>query len=340
MARVLVTGATGFVGSHTTRRLLDAGHGVRALVRSPERLAGAVGRDHLDRVEVSQGDVTDVASVAAALDGCDAVVHAAGMVATDPRQAARMHEVNVGGTRTVLGAAVERGCDPVLHVSSLGALLPPTGPVVGVDDPVRPGDSAYSRSKAESELVARQLQAEGAPVTIVYPGGIWGPQAPVLGEPMEALASIVRRRIVPDTTGGMPAVDVRDVAEVLVAATEAGQGPRRLMLGGTLLPLRTFAHLIEDLTGRHMLLVPIPAPALRAVGSLGDVVQRVLPLQFPLTREAMEHLTRMVPADDAPTWRALKLEPRPVRDTVADALRWLVQAGHLPERIIGRLARH
>jgi nucleoside-diphosphate-sugar epimerase len=175
-------------------------------------------------------------------------------------------------------------------------------------------------------------------VTTVYPGGIWGPDAPVLGEPMEALASIVRRRVVPDTSGGMPAVDVRDVAEVLALATRSGQGPRRLMLGGTLLSLKVFADLVTDLTGRRMLLVPAPAPLLRGVGRAGDVVRRMVRMQFPMTHEAMEHLTRMVPSDDAPTLRLLGRSLRPVRDTIADALRWMVSAGHLDAKVIGRLA--
>jgi dihydroflavonol-4-reductase len=336
--RVLVTGATGFVGSHAVRCLLAVGHEVRVLVRSEPRLTAALGDDVVDRCEVMLGDVTDPDQVEAAVAGVDAVLHAAGMVAVDRRQARQMHAVNVGGTRTVLHAAAAAGCDPVLYVSSLGALLPPVGPVLTADDPVRPGASAYARSKAEAERLARDLQADGAPVTTVYPGGIWGPQAPVLGEPMEALASIVRRRVVPDTSGGMPAVDVRDVAEVLVAATEAGHGPRRLMLGGTLLDLRTFARLVSDLTGRRMWLVPAPAPLLRGVGRAGDVVCRVVPMQFPLTHEAMEHLTRMVESDDEPTLDALGLHLRPVRDTVADALRWLMEAGHLDACVIGRLA--
>jgi dihydroflavonol-4-reductase len=338
VVRVLVTGATGFVGSHAVRGLLDAGHEVRALVRSRERLAAALGEEVVARCEVLLGDVTEPADVEAGVGGCDAVLHAAGMVAVDARQAAQMHAVNVGGTRNVLRAAVGTGCDPILNVSSLGALLPPTGPVLTADDPVRSGASAYARSKAQAEMIARELQEQGAPVTTVYPGGIWGPEAPVLGETMDALASIVRRRVVPDTSGGMPAVDVRDVAEVLVAATEPGRGPRRFMLGGTLLSLRDFAHLITELTGRRMLLVPAPAPLLRGVGRAGDQLRRVVPMQFPLTHEAMEHLTRMVPSDDDPTLDALGVRLRPVRDTVADALRWLADAGHLPAKVIGRLA--
>jgi dihydroflavonol-4-reductase len=337
--RVLVTGATGFVGSHTVRGLLEAGHEVRALVRSRERLVAALGEATVAACEVVDGDVTDAGDVEAGVAGCDAVVHAAGMVGMDRHQARQLHAVNVGGTRNVLQAAVAAGCDPVIYVSSLGALLPPSGPVLTAHDPVRPGASAYARTKGEAENLARDLQAQHAPVTTVYPGGIWGPDAPVLGEPMEALASIVRRRVVPATSGGMPAVDVRDVAEVLAVATRAGQGPRRLMLGGTLLSLQVFADLVTDLTGRRMLLVPAPAPLLRGVGRAGDVVRRVAPMQFPMTHEAMEHLTRMVPSDDAPTLRVLGRALRPVRDTVADALRWLVAAGHLQPKVIGRLAR-
>jgi dihydroflavonol-4-reductase len=101
------------------------------------------------------------------------------------RSASRIHQANVRAAETVLGAAVRMGLDPVVHVSSYVALLPPEKPgaVLTPDSPVtRPG-GAYSRSKAESEQAARRHQEQGAPVVIVYPGGVIGPDDPYLGIP-------------------------------------------------------------------------------------------------------------------------------------------------------------
>ena len=223
--RVTVTGATGFIGSHVVRRLVAAGHEAVALVRSRDRLASAIG-DEVGGVEVVIGDVTDPVAVARAISGSDAAVHAAGLVSVDAHRSDELQRVNVDGTRLVLGEAVRSGLDPVVHLSSIAALFPPSGPVVRVDDEVHQGRSPYSRSKAGAELVARGLQDTGAPVATVYPGGVWGPDAPTLGEPLAALAAILRlpTLVVLDTPGGMPTIDVRDVERASSPPWSPGSG--------------------------------------------------------------------------------------------------------------------
>src|SRR3954452_23090699 len=116
--RVLVTGGTGFVGSWTARAVQDAGHQVRFLVRDASRLSTAAGALGVDIDDAVTGDITDQASVRRALDGCDAVVHCAAIVAIGPGAADRM-AANLDGAHHVLGQAVELGLDPVVHVSSV-----------------------------------------------------------------------------------------------------------------------------------------------------------------------------------------------------------------------------
>src|SRR5690242_18033419 len=112
---VAVTGGTGFVGSHTVAAVLRAGHRVRLLVRSPERVAPALEPLGVSRsaVEVVTGRVTDVGAVRAALGGCDAVLHAAAVYSFDSRDHAEMRAVNAEGTRVVLAEAIRAGADPV-----------------------------------------------------------------------------------------------------------------------------------------------------------------------------------------------------------------------------------
>ena len=97
--------------------------------------------------------------------GCDAVLHVAAVFSLDPRAAARVRETNVRAAEIVLGAAVRMGLDPIVHVSSYVALLPPKPPgaVLTPDSPVTRPAGTYSRSKAESEQVARRYQEQGAP---------------------------------------------------------------------------------------------------------------------------------------------------------------------------------
>ncbi|MFC7728990.1 NAD-dependent epimerase/dehydratase family protein [Actinomadura keratinilytica] len=336
--RVLVTGASGFVGSHTVAALLAAGHRPRALVRDPGRAAEVLAALDVpaDRVELVPGDMLDAASVAAALDGCDAAVHAAAAVgvAGPPSD---LVETNVAGTRNVVGGAVARGLDPVVYVSTVAVFVPPPGPVITADGPLAAPRTGYGRSKVAAERYVRELQDAGAPVTTVYPGGVCGPHQPRLDSLMAGLAGALGL-LWPVPPGGVSVLDVRDLAAALARAVTPGRGPRRWMLGGHYLTWPQLADLCDDLTGVRCRRLPVPAAAMLGLGSALDAVRRVRPVGYPLTRDAAEFMVTLVPTDDRPALDALGLALRPPRETVADALAWLAAAGHLPARRAGRLA--
>ena len=206
MSRALLTGASGFLGAHTTARLLDDGHTVRALARNPERLREnlrPVGVDVDDpRIEVSQGDMTDTSAVRAAVAGCELVVHAAATFSYQRRDETRMREENVLGTENVLDAAIAEGCRGIVHVSSIAALLH-KGAVLNHRSLLGAGIGPYTTSKVESERVARDRQESGAPVAIVNPGGIIGPYDPYLGESNAVVRDILRGRLPTWPRGGL-----------------------------------------------------------------------------------------------------------------------------------------
>ncbi len=334
--RVLVTGGTGFVGSHATAALLGAGHEVRLLVRDPakaERVFAPLGVGVPDRV---RGDVLDRASVARALEGCDAVVHAAAVVANDRRRADEVLRTNPAAARNVLGAAVDAGADPIVHVSSVASLFPPPGPVIDASTPVASPTSAYGRSKADAERIARALQDQGAPLTIVYPGGVWGPDDPNLTEQVRAAGTLVRSGV-PITSGGLTVLDVRDLAEVICRAVEPARGARRFILGGHFFTTPELADLLEEVGGRARRL-PSPPRALRTMGRVNDALMRVVPVTFSITYEGMVFLTRGIRTDDSATLAALDVTLRPPGETLADTLRWLLAEGRLKPRHVPRLA--
>lgn len=336
LVRVLVTGGTGFVGCHAATALSEAGHEVRLLVRDRakvDRVYAPLGAPAVDSV---RGDVLDLPSVERALDGCDAVVHAAAVVANDRRRAAEVLATNPAAARNVLGAAHRAGLDPIVHVSSVASLFPPPGPVIDAATPVASPTSAYGRSKAEAERVARALQAEGAPIVIVYPGGVWGPHDPNLSEQVRAAATLMRSGV-PITSGGLTVLDVRDLATVVTAAVAAGQGPRRFILGGHFFTTRELADLLERVTGRVRRL-PAPPRLLRTIGRANDVVMRVLPVDLSLTYEGMVFLTHGIRTDDSGTLDTFRLSLRPPDETVADTLRWLLGRGLLKPRHVPLLS--
>jgi nucleoside-diphosphate-sugar epimerase len=337
--KVLVTGATGLVGSHAVAALQRAGHRIRVLVRDERRVQHALGPLGALDVEVVTGDVTNVCTVRAALTGCDAVVHAAALYSLDPRRDAEVQRTNVRGTEHVLGCARELGLDPIIHVSSISALLPTEERLLGrnADVSARP-IGAYGRSKADAERTARRLQEQGAPVVSFYPGAVWGPHDPTVGEGVEVVIDFLRQTTVPITPGGMTIVDARDLGRAIAAATVSGKGPRRFMAGGHWVTPSEMADLFEAITGRTFRRIRVPQSLIRVLSRAGDLATRWLGVDVQITREAAETMFAMLPSDDSPLFEELGVRLRPARETLVDTLRWAFETGRLSEREAGRLA--
>ena len=319
--RVLVTGGTGFVGGWTAKAIADAGHTVRFLVRKPAGLATSVERIGVDVSDYAVGDITDSESVRRALRGCDAVVHSAALVATDPRQNDRMLATNLEGARNVLGGAVELGLDPIIHVSSFTALFHPGLETLTADLPVVGGSDGYGRSKADVECYARGLQDAGAPVDITYPGMVLGP--PVgnrFGEAGDGVRSALRIGVIPGRSAGWLIVDVRDLAALHAALLVSGHGPRRYMAGGHRVSVSELARLLGAVSGRRLYAVPVPDVALRVAGEVLDRVERFLPVTTPFTAAGMQYYTQMPTSDDSPAENELGVCFRDPRDTLADTV--------------------
>jgi dihydroflavonol-4-reductase len=338
-ALVLVTGGTGYVGSHAIAALATAGHRIRVLARSAERVPAALGPLGVDRVETVIGDVTDPVAVERALDGCDGVLHAASVFSMDPRKADEMRAVNVRGTDIVLGTAHRLGLDPIVYVSSELALLPPAaGEVLTADSPVRQPPRPYCRSKADAELVARKYQELGAPVVSVMPAAVWGPHDPHMGEGVTLATNVLRKRYPIVMPGGMHIADVRDIAAVLAAVMAPGRGPRSYMATGHYISLPDLIRTLADLAGRRIRFATFPPWFLAAFGRAADVVQRRVRTRLPWDAEGIWVMNCAARCDDSKTRSEFALEPRPLEQTITDTVRWLVDVGHLTPREAGRLA--
>ena len=327
--RVLVTGATGFVGSHAAKALQDAGHTVRALVRTPAKLhtvTARVGVD-LDSLETAEGDIRDAAAVTAAVDGCDAVVHAAAVVSIAPAAAAEVEETNFPGALNVLDAAVAAGCDPVVHVSTGEALFPFRTDPVTADHPVGTARHAYPRSKAQSEQLARRYQSQGHGVVIVYPALVVGPGdygESVQIQPMKLWLT----RPVPRSGYTMTMVDVRDVAAVIVASMETGRGPRRYLMFGHHLGADELLAELQAVTGRELRSAPMPKALFSVWGRVGDVAAR-FGRDLVLTSESVGYMFNYCAGDNSATERDTGVTLRPVAESLADTIAWLRDEGHI-----------
>jgi dihydroflavonol-4-reductase len=328
----LVTGGTGFVGSWITSALLAAGHEVRLAARRPEQVARTFAGRDLVPDDVRVVDLFDPASVADALEGCDVVVHAAAVFSLDPRKAKEMLSTNERATRTVLEAAVEAGCDPVVHISSTVALLRRAGTDSSL--PLSDLDLPYSLSKIASERVARTLQERGAPVVSVYPGSVYGPADPYLGEQATRLVWVARGLFPIWPAGGMHTVDVRDTAAVVAACLQPGRGPRRYVVPGHHMTGDELYRTVGAAIGRRRPHVSLPAPLVPVLAAPIDALQRLLPTRwrYPADREGAELGVRDTRFDTSPAEQELGVQPRPLEESLRDTLTWLVDAGHLSAR--------
>jgi len=320
--RVLITGGTGFVGGWTAKGVVDAGHEVRFLVRNPQRLYSSTAALGIDVADHVMGDITDADSVKKALSGCDAVVHAAAMVSTDPKQAEKTMATNLEGAHNVLGQAADLGLDSIVHVSSIAALFRPGLEKFDADLPAAGGsEDGYGQSKARVELYARSLQDGGAPVNITYPGMVLGP--PVgrqFGEAAEGVRGALQVRSLPGRRAGWLVVDVRDLGSLHAALLEPGRGPRRYTAGGHRLSVGEVAQLLSEVSGTTVHPVPVPDSLLRAAGAMLDQLGRFLPLNSAFSEAGMRYYTQMPASDDSPSEHELGVVYRDPRETLADTV--------------------
>lgn len=336
--RVFITGGTGFIGSHTVRAVMAAGHDVHLLVRSPARIAPALEPHEVDLPGYTVGDATDRDAVRAALEGCDAAIHCAAIYSLNPRDAARMAVTNRQATEVVLGEALELGCNAV-YCSSLVSLLPVRTPTASPETAVGDARVPYVRSKADAERLVRDLQTGRAPLASVLPGGVTGPHDPYLGESNDYWIRRPLRGMLPFKVarGASALVDVREVAAVLAACLAQGGAPRTFVTGRYIKWNDAFA-ILRRLTGRWLPQLPVPAPIARAGALAFNPLARV-GVPVPFTYESVSMLFQgWAPTDESRVRDELGVAEVPLETSFADTIRWMAEAGHLKPAQAGALA--
>jgi len=322
---VLVTGATGFVGSHTVAALAAAGHHVRVLARNPARVPESLDPFGVT-VDVVEGDMTDPVAVAAAVDGCDVVVHAAAQIGVGVGDSGTPGDVNVAGVRTVIGAAVAAGVQRVVYTSSVTIHVPTNEPVITLDSPLATPLSSYGASKVECEELVRAWQQEGQPITSLVLGGVYGPQARELTNSFTAVLSALEMMMVVPPSGTW-VIDVRDVAAMVVKIVEAERPPQRVLAGGTFLSWEEWVATLEKVVGRD-----IPRLVMTAE-ELMDMARQLEAADddggMLLNEESAVVMLSGVPTDEQTSRDAVGITLRPVAETLADVVAYLEAIGRI-----------
>ncbi|MBQ38061.1 MAG: hypothetical protein CME04_16880 [Gemmatimonadaceae bacterium] len=317
----LLTGATGFIGRHTARRLAADGHNLRALVRSTSDAAEL--RDL--GVDLVEGDVADWNAVCAAVEGCRLIVHLANVYSMWERDPAIYRRVNVEGTRRVAQAAAESGVDLFLHISSVVVYGRPDE--VPFHERCAPGPerfSEYARTKFEADRVVEEFAvSHRLPVAILYPGSVLGPgDAKSSGRYVD---DIVHRRLPMAVFSDdvLTWVHVRDVADAIARLLGRDDAAgARYVIGRHRLTLHQINEVIQDVSGVRPPRLEMPdwmaRLSARVLTGLSTVIGR--PPVWGLSTDVARTVSHSIQADGSRAERELGLQYTDIRTAVADTI--------------------
>ena len=327
--KVLVTGASGFVGSAVLRALAGRGLALRALVRATSP------RTNLADIhcEIVEGDMRDRASMAAALRDVRYLFH----VAADYRLWARNPEdivtANLAGADAVMHAALDAGVERIVYTSSV-ATLRAGDASTSVDEtsPLDEGEGvgAYKRSKVVAERLVERLVADrGLPAVIVNPSTPIGPRDLKPTPTGRIVVEAASGRIPAFVDTGLNLVHVDDVARGHLLAMEKGAIGERYILGGQNVSLRDLLADIAALTGRKPPTINLPRAPLYPLAWAAEAVGQITGKEPFVTRDALKMASHHMFFTSAKAERDLGYAARPYREALADAVAWFRGAGYI-----------
>ncbi|HIN04828.1 MAG TPA: NAD-dependent epimerase/dehydratase family protein [Dehalococcoidia bacterium] len=245
--KVLVTGATGFVGGNLARKLWEQGHEVMALVRPGSIRAAMEGTG----IQSVTGDILDRDSVDRAVQGCEVVFHCAAAYTFWSPDPDAIYRTNVDGTVNVLKAALQAGVSRVVYTSTVSTIGLPDWELSTEETLADPNHLAghYKKSKYQAELAALDMVSQGLPVIVVNPTTPVGPWDVKPTPTGRMVLDFLLGRIPAYVDTGMNLVDVEDVAEGHILAMERGQPGQRYLLGNRNVSLKEVFDMLADATG-------------------------------------------------------------------------------------------
>lgn len=326
VVKILVTGASGFVGSAVARRVLREGHQLRALVRKDSDHSNLLGLD----AQIVEGDLTRPLSLQRACDGCDVLFHVAADYRLWAPHPAQLYQTNVDGTRSLLNAARLAEVPRIVYTSSVATL--------GIPGDGRPGDENtavalndmighYKRSKFLAEALVREFADEGLPVVIVNPSTPVGPRDIKPTPTGRIVRDAIAGRLPAYVDTGLNVVHVDDVAMGHWLALRHGQVGERYILGGENLSLREMLTEIAAIAGRTPPRWRLPHAVVMPVAYLAQAWARMTGTRPIATVEEVRMAKKHMFFSSAKAERALGYAPRPARLALEDAVSWFKQQG-------------
>jgi dihydroflavonol-4-reductase len=332
VARVFVTGASGFIGGALATRLLERGDEVVGLARSDEAEAAVARRG----AEVARGDLLDEDSIAAGMEGCVLAYHVAGVNTHCPDDPAMLLRVNVDGTEAAVRAAARAGVRRVVLTSSAASVGEPAG-VVGRENTPHRGSylSVYDKSKHLGELAAfRAAERLGIELVAVNPSSVQGPGRSS-GNGRIIIAYLNGRlRVFVNTY--VSVVDIDDTVEGLVLAASRGRSGQRYVLNGATIPSAQALAIVSELSGLSDPVRMVPPALARAAGAIAEGVARARGRTSSICPARVRTILHGHRYDGSLATRELGLSYTPVAETFRRTIEWAVAEGLVTRPLPGR----
>jgi len=320
--RVLVTGATGFIGFHVARFLTEKGIQVRALVRGQSDVSSLKALD----IEPVNGDIRDFESVCRALGGCRQLYHLAADYRLWVPDPATMYSINVEGTRNCMEAALKLGVEKVIYTSSVGVLAASSNGKVSNEESratINEMVGHYKRSKFIAEDVVHSFIAKGVPAVIVYPSTPIGPQDTKPTPTGKTIVDFLNGRIPAFLDTGLNFVDVGDVAAGHWLASERGETGQSYILGNRNITLREFFESLAQITGSRPPKVRLPYLPVLFAACIDETISTLLTHKHPrIPLSGVRMARKYMYFDASRAVRELHMPQSPVERAMEQAIEW------------------
>jgi len=325
--KYLLTGAAGYLGSNISRTLIAQGKEVRALVLKGDPAIAQVP----PKAEIVSGDLVDAASVEEFFnvphDTEIVVIHCASMVTVSPDLTDKLYAVNVTGTQNIIDACIKHKVKKLVYVSSTGAIPElPRGQVISEPDAFDPAPivGGYGKTKAmATQLVLDAVKNHGLDASIVYPSGISGPNDYGNGYFTNFIIDYWSGKMPAGISGSFNAVDVRDLADGVIACTEKGRKGEGYIMSNSAVSMRDLFRLVSENTGAPLVKVILPAFVARVMAAVSSFISVFTKKTGLLTSFAIYNMTRNNNFSNDKAARELGFRARPFEETIRDMAVWL-----------------
>lgn len=319
----LVTGATGHIGNVLVRKLIERGEKVRALILPGESVESISGLE----VEAVEGDVLNMDSLFKPFEGVRGVFHLAGVISIMPGSNEFVRKVNVEGTKNILRVATEKRVKKLVYTSSIHAIQRMEEGIIDESLPYDPDNpyGAYDRAKAEATLEVQKAAQAGLEAVIACPTGVIGPydfRGSLMGSVIRTAAEEKPTLYV---DGAYDFVDVRDVAEGLIAAAKHGKRGESYILSGQKISVRYLLETVREITGRHFFQMRIPFDLAKFAALFTPMYYSMARVNPRFTPYSLEVLRSNANISHAKATRELGYKPRSLYESIKDTVKWFLE---------------